>query len=159
MGPTPDNDVGIYDDAMFYVTEHGFLAENANTDPSRYGWNRNANKPMASLQIGCWPFRVGPHKGRMPAARQMTEEEADRREAPNRGHFTVDRIYGKGDPRNYSETGYFAINIHPGGNYGTSSEGCQTVVCSRADIFLGAVVAEVRRLPFFWYLLVPGPII
>lgn len=161
MGKPGVNDFGIWDDAMFYVAPKLFLAENANTDPSRVGWNANAGKPMAVLNAGVWPFRRGPHKGRMPAFRQMTIEEARRRNVPGDGRFAVTRTYAVGDKRNYQEAGYYAINIHPGGYTGTSSEGCQTIPRDRSDKFLQKIWDDTlaAKLDYFWYLLVEGPIV
>jgi len=161
MGPTKGNDVGIWDDAMFYVSPTTFLAENANTDPSRYGWNRNAGKPMAVLNKGFWPFRRGPHKGRIPAFRQMTSEEARFKRVPNDGRFSVTRTHAPGDKRNYQEAGYYAINVHPGGVNGTSSEGCQTLPRDRADKFLQTVWDETEKanIGVIWYGLAEGPIV
>jgi hypothetical protein len=161
MGKSGVNDFGIWDDAMFYVAPGAFLVENANTDPSRVGWNAVAGKPMAVLQPGCWPFRRGPHKGKTPAYRQMTLPEARKYDVPNGGRFAVTRTYAVGDPRNYQEAGYYAINIHPGGINGTSSEGCQTIPTDRSQKFLQAVWDDTlnAKLPYFWYLLVEGLII
>lgn len=161
MGKPGENDFGIWDDAMFYVSPTMFLAENANTDPSRLGWNAGVGKPMAVLNTGCWPFRRGPHKGRTPAFRQMTHNEAKQRNAPNDGRFEVTRTFAVGDKRNYVEAGYYAINIHPGGNVGTSSEGCQTIPANRSDRFLQKIWDDTMEanMPFVWYLLVEGPIV
>lgn len=161
MGKPGVNDVGIWDDAMFYVSPNMFLAENANTDPSRYGWNAAAGKPMAVLNAGCWPFRRGPHKGKTPAFRQMTQAEAAKVGAPFDGRFAVTRCYAVNDARNYAEAGYYAINIHPGGNVGTSSEGCQTLPADRAQAFLQKVWDDTlaAKMPFVWYILIEGPIV
>lgn len=161
MGPTPGNDPGIWDDAMFFVGPDIFLAEDANTDPSRYGWNAHADKPMAVLDPGIWPFRRGPHKGHSPALRQMTEEEAETFKASNGGRFSVTRTYAPGDKRNYKEAGYFAINVHPGGINGTSSEGCQTLPRDRSDQFLQKVwdLTRAAKQDVIEYILVTGPIL
>mgnify|MGYP007090084477 CR=1 FL=1 len=161
MGKPGVNDFGIWDDAMFYVSPTTFLAENANTDPSRTGWNKGADKPMAVLNVGFWPFRRGPHKGRSPALRQMTSEEARFRSVPKDGRFDVTRTYAPGDKRNYKESGYFAINVHPGGINGTSSEGCQTLPRDRADAFLQKVWDETlaAKVGVIWYGLIDGPIL
>lgn len=163
MGKPGVNDFGIWDDAMFYVGPKTFLAENANTDPSRVGWNGNAGKPMAVLNPGFWPFRRGPHKGRIPALRQMTSEEArfKKETIPNDGRFSVTRTYGVGDKRNYQEAGYYAINVHPGGEIGTSSEGCQTLPKPWSDKFLQTVwdETEAAKLGVVWYGLIEGPIV
>lgn len=162
MGKPGMNDFGIWDDAIFYVSPTTFLAENANTDPSRVGWNGNAGKPMAVLNPGFWPFRRGPHKGRIPALRQMTSEEARfRGGVPNDGRFSVTRTYAVGDKRNYQEAGYYAINVHPGGEVGTSSEGCQTLPKGRSDKFLQTVwdETEAAKINVIWYGLIDGPIV
>lgn len=160
MGPTKGNDAGIYDDAMFYLAPDKFIPENANTDPSRYGWNAGAGKPMAVLNTGCWAFRRGPHKGCTPALRQFTISEAQKAKVPHDGLFSVTRTYAPGDRRNYIEAGYYAINAHPGGINGTSSEGCQTLPRDRADAFLQTVWDDTLKAKqtIIWYILIDGPI-
>lgn len=169
MGPTRKNDPGVWDDAMFFVcpSREIFIPQQANTDPSRYGWNSGAGKPMAVLNTGLWFFRRGAHKGKTPAFRQLTPEEARAHNAakkkhlvPNDGRFSVTRTYAEGDKRNYVEAGYYAINIHPGGINGTSSEGCQTVPRAVATNFLQkcwdtSLTSMIDAIP---YLLVDGPI-
>lgn len=161
MGVDKANDVGIYDDAIFLVSHLPMLACNANTDPSRLGWNAGVDKPFAVLQPGLWYFRRGPHKAHPRALRQCTDEEADNLNAPNDGEFTVERSRGVNDPRNYKESGYFAINIHPGGQNGTSSWGCQTIPPDQYPAFIArawseSLSANQHRIP---YLLVDGPLI
>lgn len=160
MGKPGVNDFGIWDDALFYVSPDMYLAENANTDPSRVGWNANADKPMAVLNAGVWAFRRGPHRGRTPALRQMTHDEAKKRGVPGDGRFSVTRTYAVGDKRNYIEAGYYAINMHPGGYSSTSSEGCQTIPTDRAENFLQKIWDDTAaaKLDYMWYLLVEGPI-
>lgn len=160
MGKPGVNDLGIWDDAIFYVSPDKYLAENGNTDPSRDGWNAGAGKPMAVLNAGVWPFRRGPHRGKTPALRQMTIEEAQRRGIPGDGRFSVTRTYAAGDKRNYLEAGYYAINMHPGGYSSTSSEGCQTLPAARARNFLQKVWDDTlaAKMDHVWYLLVDGPI-
>jgi hypothetical protein len=160
LGTPGANDVGIYDDAIFLVAPVVFLAVNANTDPSRLGWNEGVGKPFAVLQPGLWFFRRGPHKGNIPALRQCTDEEAASRNIPHDGEFLVERSYGVGNAKNFRERGYFAINMHRGGVNGTSSWGCQTIPPGQFDGFMNAVWAESvkvnqARLP---YLLMDGPI-
>ena len=154
------NNVGVFDDAMFLCAPGVFRAVQANTDPSRLGWNPGVGKPYAMLMPGLWYFRRGPHKGKTPALRQCTDEEADERGIPDDGEFEVLRCWGEDDPRNYKETGYFAINVHRGGDTGTSSWGCQTIPPDDFDDFMAAVweaskKAGQNRIP---YLLIEGPI-
>lgn len=160
VGKPGVNDVGVYDDAMFLVANGVFIPVNANTDPSRVGWNAGVDKPFAMLQPGLWYFRRGPHKGKLPALRQCTDEEADDLGIPNDGEFLVERTFGPGDQRNYKERGYYAINIHSGGQSSTSSWGCQTIPPAQFEAFMLAVFehskkANQRRIP---YLLIEGPI-
>ncbi|NBW10146.1 MAG: hypothetical protein EBR82_19170 [Caulobacteraceae bacterium] len=155
------NDVGTYDDAMFLISPQPMIALNANTDPSRLGWNSGVGKPFAVLQPGLWYFRRGPHKAHPRALRQCTDEEAHNIGIPNEGHFKVERSYGAGDKRNFFESEYFAINIHPGGENTTSSWGCQTVPPSQFKQFIERVWGESiharqNKIP---YLLVEGPLI
>ena len=145
MGKVGVNDVGIYDDAMFVVGPNVFAAFNANTDPSRLGWNEGVGKPFAVLQKGLWYFRRGQHKKQLKALRQCTDEEAESRNIPDDGEFLVERSRGEGDARNYKEKGYFAINIHAGGNNGTSSWGCQTLPPDQFVEFIDLVYSETLK--------------
>ncbi len=159
-GEPGKNDVGIYDDAMFLVGPGVFKAVAANTDPSRLGWNPGVGKPYAMLMPGLWYFRRGAHKGKTPALRQCTDEEAAELGIPNDGEFLVERVHGIGDPRNYRERDYFAINIHSGGVSTTSSWGCQTIPPEDFEDFMlavweGSKRAGQGRIP---YLLVDGPV-
>jgi len=161
MGRVGVNETGIYDDAMFLCAPGIFLAVNANTDPSRIGWNPGVGKPYAMLQPGLWYFRRGQHKKIPAALRQCTDEEAEKIGIPNDGKFKVMRMWGENDPRNYEEEGYFAINIHPGGDVGTSSWGCQTIPPDEYPAFMAQVWESSRRagqdrIP---YLLINGPIV
>ena len=159
MGVPGRNDLGIVDDAMFWVSPAGVKAINANTDPSRAGWNPGVGKPYALLKPGVHWFRRGPHKGKTPAFRQCTDEEARKLGIPNDGEFAVTRMWGHNDPRNYDETGYFAINIHPMGEETTSSWGCQTVHPSDRNFLKLAwdqsIAYAVDAIP---YILHDGPI-
>jgi lysozyme len=161
MGPTPGNDPGIWDDAFFWLTPQRMTAQNGNADPSRYGWNANAGKPMAVLNIGCWPFRRGPHRGRTPALRQIAPGETLAKKVPNDGRFSVTRTYAKGDPRNYQEAGYYAINQHSGSLNTTSSEGCLTLPPHISRSFLQTIWDDTlkARQDIIWCLLIEGPII
>ena len=161
MGTAGKNDVGLYDDAAFLITPQGMLSFNFNTDPSRLGWNPGVGKPFAVLRPGLWYFRRGPHKAHPRALRQCTDEEARNLGIPNEGEFEVERSFGQGDKRNFFETNYFAINIHPGGENTTSSWGCQTLPPAQFKQFIERVWGESiharqNRIP---YLLVEGPLI
>jgi len=156
----PGNDLNAWDDLFAFVTPSRMHLQPGNTDPTRYGWNAGAGKPMASLNFGCWPFRRGPHKGKTPALRQMTSLEARDLGCPTDGRFEVTRTYATGDPRNYVERGYYAINQHPGGWNTTSSEACLTTPPDVAGEFLGDIwdttlAAKVRVI---WTILIPGPV-
>ena len=122
MGKPGVNDVGIYDDAIFIVTPDHFSAWNANTDPSRYGWNAGAKKFMARLKPGVWSFRRLKHKMNSPRGYMAFGQGSQ--------PVTVERIKQDGTIA-MSESGQFGINLHRGGNNGTSSEGCQTIVPSQ----------------------------
>lgn len=162
MGPTKGNDTNIMDDALFWVTPEGVTAINANTDPSRYGWNAGVGKPMAVLQTGWWPFYRGPHKGRTPSLRQHTVEQGRAKRLPNDGRFAVTRTYAPGDPRNYQEAGYYAINVHDTRwSTGTSSEGCLT---AHPDVYVPFMTqvwkdSKKARVDTIWCCLLEGPVI
>ena len=131
MGVPGTNDVGIWDDACWLVNlkTNEVIPYNWNTDPSRLGHNPGVGKGFAILQPGIWPFRKGQHKQKGPAWRQLTDDEAD---GHNLSHIFNDfrkdgsfKIW-RGKIGAAEEIGYFAINIHWGGKFGTSSWGCQT---------------------------------
>jgi lysozyme len=156
----PGNDLNAWDDLFAFVTPDRMRTQAGNTDPTRYGWNAGVGKPMASLNFGCWPFRRGPHKGKTPALRQFTQAEARKAGVPKDGRFSVTRTYAKGDPRNYTEAGYYAINQHPGGWNTTSSEGCLTTPPDKAGEFLGDVweTTKKAKVNVIWTILIEGPV-
>lgn len=129
LGAKGKNDVGMYDDMLAWVSEKDILPIQGNTDPSRVGWNGSLGKPFAMLVPGVWYFIRGPHKGRQPCFRQPTEENAQDFRIPGKGYFTVYRAKGQNQISQHTaptESGYFAINIHDGGDENTSSWGCLT---------------------------------
>jgi lysozyme len=122
----------MYDDALFLVSPEAFVAFNANTDPSGYrkGRGTGAGKGMASLNPGVWPvYRFDLHNGQYLALCQRA------------GTVTVTR---DGRPP-YPDTGMFGINIHRGGETGTSSEGCQTIPPKQWDLFLRSIRGAIGR--------------
>lgn len=163
MGDRGENDVGIYDDAMFFVAPGVFARVNANTDPSKLGFNRGIGKNFAMLMPGLHYFVRGAHKGKSPALRQATEEEAVDAGIPDNGHFKVWRADDEREIRDGTarvDTGYFAINVHRGGDSTTSSWGCQTIPPDQFDNFMLTVWDETRRskMARIPYLLIDGPV-
>ncbi len=123
MGVKGKNDRAIYDDALFVVSPNVFQSFNGNTDPSN-----QYKKGLATLKPGIWyAHRIGAHKGYQALAQWA-------------GKVTVIRD-GVGE-----DTGHFGINIHRGGVYGTSSEGCQTIPPAQWKEFIDLVVAEAKRI-------------
>lgn len=146
MGKPDENDVGIYDDAVFIVTPTHFSSWNANTDPSRYGWNSGAGKYMARLKPGVWSFRRLKHKIHSPTGYMAFGQGS----AP----VTVERIRKDGSIA-ITESGCFGINLHRGGNSGTSSEGCQTIPVAQWPAF-DKRLAEIAGDDRFPYVLIDG---
>lgn len=135
MGDPNKNDRGIYDDLIGLITENTFAVFNGNTDPSRVrkGRGKGVGKGMATLKPGLYRAHViGQHKKVYPALVQRADK------------VTVIRDGLDGD---YLDTGFFGINIHPGGTYGTSSLGCQTIPRQDGewDAFIALAVAELKR--------------
>lgn len=127
MGPTPGNDRGLYDDALFIVAPDLFAAFNANVDPSAF------RPGIANLKPGVWRYKPGQHGVTFkrtgypyPAFVQA-------------GAVAVARD-GKGD-----DTGWFGINIHRGSNTTTSSLGCQTIPPKQWDHFRDTLNAALKR--------------
>lgn len=127
MGNPVKNDRGIYDDAIFLLSPDGFLAYNANTDPSvtRTG--------VASLKVGGpYLYKIGMHNMKAPykALRQY-------------GRVTVQRDGGS----EVTDTAKapFYIDIHKGGFGTTSSLGCQTIPPAQWTAFLATVEDQLKR--------------
>lgn len=123
MGVKGENDRGIYDDAFFWVTKNSFVSFNGNTDPSRVkkGKGTGSKKGMANLVEGVWTYQQGKHNGSSP---HMAFRQA-----------AAVKVLRDGIDGNYEETGWFGINIHRGGQNGTSSLGCQTVPVAQWKAF------------------------
>lgn len=146
MGDPNKGDRGIYDDAIFIVSDNVFAAFNANTDPSAF------RRGVASLLTGVHPYRLGNHGisrpgGGYPALRPATRDEA----------LPVKR---DGEDSVPSKRPGIAINIHKGGYGTTSSEGCQTIYPSQWDAFYALVKSEMNRanMKKIEYILIDGPI-
>lgn len=139
MGVPGKNDRKIYDDAIFVVSSSAYASFNANTDPTGEGWNANINpqKPYATLKPGVWRFIQGWHKKDKPGGHKALRQ-------PENFPFTVIRDAARGQP-SYEETDYFAINLHRGGEWSTSSYGCQTIVPSQWEAFISLVYSEMKR--------------
>ena len=129
MGAKGVNDVGIYDDAIIVVSPNVHAAFNANVDPSRLGKNPKINKPYAQLKPGVYRYKIGQH-----GISRGNPYKALVQAAP------VTVLRGSGE-----ETGYFAINIHRGGNRTTGSEGCQTLPPAQWPAFIALVDSELKR--------------
>lgn len=132
MGAPGVNDRGLYDDAIFVMSDQATVAFNGNTDPSsvREGHGTGAGKGMACLMPGVWyVHRFGMHKGKYLTLCQLG------------GNVTVLR---DGRPP-YVDTGMFGINIHKGGNTTTSSLGCQTIHPAQWPAFIALVEDQARR--------------
>ena len=110
LGSTPENERGIYDDAMLLVSPYVFATFNANTDPSI------ARPGIATLK----PDYYHVHKFDMHRPVGGFHHEAICQRA---GNVTVIR---DGTPP-IEDTGNFGINIHKGRVNTTSSLGCQTI--------------------------------
>lgn len=120
------NNINVYDDAIFLISEYGYYPFNANTDPSIL-------KPkVARLKPGIWQYKLGTHNISKPKSRQYP---ALVQAAP----VTVSRYQGGDD------SGWFGLNIHKGSNTTTSSLGCQTIPPSQWSGFYELVKMEMNR--------------
>lgn len=130
MGKQGTNDIGIYDDAIFLVTENVCAAFNANTDPSSEKVGR------AHLAPGTYyAHKFSNHNGSKTSYPAICQRLGD---------VTVTRLLKDGS--RMSETGRFGINIHKGGNTTTSSEGCLTIPPTQWDGFYQLAKSEAIRL-------------
>lgn len=161
MGSTDGNDVGIFDDAFFLVTPSRFVPANANTDPSKLGWNPGVKKPYGMLKTGVWWFYKGPHKGVIPAFRQADNEDvAEKLGIPHKGRFHVTRMWGADSDRNYDEWGHQQVNIHFGRGpiVGTSSWLCLTVPAGSPWIQAAWDELDKHKQKLLPIILIEGPI-
>src|SRR5947207_2114801 len=71
------------------------------------------DKPYATLKDGVWRFAKGWHRRGQPGGHKALRQ-------PENCPFTVIRDAAKGRD-SYEESGYFAINLHRGGEWSTSS--------------------------------------
>ncbi|MCW1921332.1 hypothetical protein OKA05_02135 [Luteolibacter arcticus] len=162
MGPTEGNDFGYFDDAFFLVTPEGVLSANANTDPSKLGWNPGVGKPYGMLKPGVWWMYPGAHKGRKPAFRQADDAEvAKQLGIPHGGKFHVTRMWGRDDPRNYDEWGHQQVNLHFGRGpiTGTSSWLCLTVPEGSPWIQAAVNALKAHGQKLLPNILIEGPIV
>ena len=132
MGTKGKNDVGMYDDAFFWIAPHSFSSWNGNADPSRFGWNPNAGGYMARLRPGVYRFQKWKHRGRYWAFGQ----------GPN--PVSIDRVRADGTVAKTAR-GCFGINNHEGGVHGTSSEGCLTIPRAQWQDYRDQGYALLRR--------------
>lgn len=145
MGVAGVNDLGLYDDALFYVSPTAFASFNANTDPSRERPN------MATLAAGVWRFAIGIHNAsKDPALHPHYKALVQATEFIVRRAGTESVAPGVKDERGRCLgggrwVGWFGINCHKGGNTTTSSEGCQTVHPSQWDEFITLVARDMAR--------------
>ena len=121
------NKRGVFDDAIFLITPEGVYSFNANCDPSYY-------KPgIASLDLGVYKYKLGTHGLSKPKWRQY---EA----LVQASTVNITRDGGK------KERGFFGINIHKGGLFGsTSSLGCQTIQRDQWDEFISLVKSNLKK--------------
>ena len=139
------NNVGVYDDFMAIMTKDDFTTWNANTDPSRYGWNAGAGKFMARLQPGIWDFvRLKHHASRPDGYMAFGQGE---------NPVVVERIDRDGSVKQ-TERGCFGINLHRGGRERTSSEGCLTIPAEQWTFFDSTLVKAIMATNKFPLLLV-----
>lgn len=132
MGKKGQNDIGMYDDAIFWIAGDHFSAWNGNADPSRFGWNPGADGYMAQLRPGVWRFVMRRHKDQYPAFGQGEN-------SVQIGRMRTDGTLAK------LVKGCFGINLHRGGVNGTSSEGCLTVPIAEWTDFRDTGYALLRR--------------
>lgn len=133
MGIVDENDRGVYDDALFVVSPSEFRSFNANTDPSRKGINPETKKGYAVLQEGLHKYKIGIHGLNKPKNLQY------------KALVQADVVTIKRDQSEKTETGFFGINIHRGGNTSTSSLGCQTIIPSQWNEFFELISNELKK--------------
>ena len=102
LGKPNVNDRGIYDDAIFVISDKFYVAYQANTDPAKH------RRGIATLIPGVYDCVKWKHHGKYWAL-QIIEDRLKR--------DGIDSI----------DVGRHGINIHYGSETATWSEGCQTL--------------------------------
>ena len=142
MGDVGKNDRSIYDDAMFVVVNHtlpvgaagdiiesgDFFSFNANTDPS---YSDKQKPDVAVLCPSVHLYKQGRHRISNPPSYPAFRPANAAEELP---------VTRSGKP----SVGV-AINIHRGGNNGTSSLGCQTIPPAQWESFRSTVYMLMDR--------------
>ncbi len=122
-----DNRRGIYDDALVIIGPDHYSTYNGNVDPSVF------RKGIARLANGTWLYKRGIHG--------LSRPKAQRYKAwVQAGEVLVFR-----DNIAASGRGYFGINIHRGGQAGTSSLGCQTLPVAQWTAFDSTLLDQLQR--------------
>ncbi len=137
---TDSNERGVYDDAIFLVTDKICLGFNANCDATKYV------DDTAELNPGLWSYKTGIHGLKKTPDKQYMALVQNR-------PVTVTRANG------ITETGFFGINIHRGGQYSTGSLGCQTIYPGQWEEFIETTKSAIRlnMQPIIPYLLMDLP--
>ena len=135
-----DNERGKYDDAVAIVGPEHWSTYNFNTDPSAY------RKGIATLTAGDWRYKPGIHGLSRPKTLQYP------------AFVQADEVTVRRD-QSITESGWFGINIHRGGNNGTSSLGCQTLPPAQWEAFRATLMDQLKRTgqKTFRYLLTDKP--
>lgn len=132
------NERGIYDDAIFLITQTEIKTFNSNCDPSKY------IDATAELGLGVWKYQVGIHG--------LQKDPKFRYEALIQAEAVkIHRANG------ISETGFFGINIHRGGMNSTGSLGCQTIYPPQWDEFISSVKLAMSNNKTIQYCLIELP--
>lgn len=118
---------GVYDDAIILLTPTTYQCFNASCEASR------PKHGTASLLEGLYSYKIGTHGICKPVGRRHEALIQD----------SLVKISRLGSPG--VQLGFFGINIHRGGDDGTSSEGCQTIHPSQWDRFIGLTRGELTR--------------
>jgi lysozyme len=141
IGEKGKNDINVYDDGQFIVSDKIFMPFNGNTDPSKSGvkiatlkahGKINPDGTVTVYNKEPYIYRIGMHNMKNPykALRQY-------------GRITVIR----GDGKEYTDTAAapFYIDIHRGGINTTSSLGCQTIIPTQYGEYLTNVEQQLTR--------------
>lgn len=144
QGVKGENDIGIYDDAMFFRSPNVFASFNANTDPSKI----KPGVAMLKAQEVYYAHILDTHNGSSssyPAVCQRSGVVTVYRSGTETLPLGEHSKYGEHIGNGYW-VGKFGINIHKGGYTTTSSLGCQTIYPTQWSGYYGLVDSEMRRV-------------
>lgn len=137
MGVKDENDIGIYDDAIFIISPNYYGAFNGNTDPSKM---TDTIAMVKANQVIMFTQGIHGVSHSTPAVIKQMQETKQNVPGNPRTYWAYRQasdvtVLRNGEEHTDSPANRFWTNLHCGGLWTTSSLGCQTVIKDQWPIF------------------------